>query len=272
MGIPKALALTIQVSLRQQRRLPTPPPRSLALTLYSMSNDQAPFPAAWALSRMVDVPARVYGQIYTQEEQNVHQHRAWMEMKVSSDLHIANIQFLLDQAGYNAIPIIYRRLLHHTSIISTTVSDLARATARLGLSMWAEVARLLVDYSVSIFSSEHLEIDKFLIGQRESLYGILDDALLRLCLDQWEVDAKRARWDKAVEPINIALSLAMEKQQGWLDGYLREMEKFHYHPHEPPRRLAVGYFKDSQKFLHESARVFEIERTVRLSRIGEWLI
>ncbi|KAH7384245.1 hypothetical protein DE146DRAFT_220169 [Phaeosphaeria sp. MPI-PUGE-AT-0046c] len=231
--------------------------------------DQAPFPADWALSRMVDIPARVYGQIYTQGEQNVHQHRAWMESKNTGLLHTANCQFLIDQAGYNAVPIIYRRVLHQTKIVARTVSDLARTTARLGLSMWAAAARLLVDYSVRILSSENLEIDKFLHGQRESIYWILDDALLRLCLDQWEVDEKRARWDKAVEPITMALSHAMESLQGWGECHAHEMAKFGEKAPFMARCLVAGYFKQTRLFLLESARVFEIERTIQLSGIGK---
>jgi hypothetical protein len=236
--------------------------------------DQAPFPADWALSRLIDDPqASIPRLLNAEEEEVLRQHRQAMRWRTADELITSNAQFLYDMEGYQCVPIIYRRLLHHTKIIATIVSDLVKATSSLGISMWAEAARLLVDYSVSILSSRNLGTEKFLHSQRESIYWILDDAMLGLCLDQWEDDAKRERWDGAVKPITLALGEAMKKLQGWLDEHLVEMKRFYFEiAHAFPERLTAGYFKRSQEFLQESARVFEIERTVRLSRIGMLLM
>lgn len=234
--------------------------------------DKAPFPADWALSRFVNVNPVVPGVIYTDEEELLHRHRRTIFYRTPDELLTSNTLVLYDMEGYQCVPIIYRRLLHHTNIITSTVSDLVKATSRLGLSMWAEAAKLLVDYSVSILSSKEISMKKFLHSQRESIYWVLDDGLLRLCLDQWEDDSKRQRWMRAVEPVTRALRDAMGQLQGWLDDHLGEMKDFYLRSSVIPERLTSGYFKRSSEFLQESARVFEIERTVRLSRIGELLM
>jgi hypothetical protein len=73
---------------------------------------------------------------------------------------------------------------------------------------WAKAARMIVDYSVVILRSERLGFERLLNSQRGSIYWILDDALLHLCLDRWGNAQALMPWDEATVPVILALSEA----------------------------------------------------------------
>jgi hypothetical protein len=135
-------------------------------------------------------------------------------------------------------------------------------------SRWAEAARLIVDYTVTILRSERLGFDRFLQSQRESIYWILDDVLCRICLDQWDVDEKKHFWNKTIAPINDALLLAQEKVPEWNELDFKGMLNTKFVSERAKMLFNANYFKRTQKFLRESGRIGEILRTARMSGIG----
>jgi hypothetical protein len=215
--------------------------------------DSAPLPAEWALSRFIDPP---HTQIRTTRY-------------LDQELTEANYEVMCSLEGFLAVPHIYRELFQQTKLFTATIQDMVNATMHHKPSKWAETARLIVDYSVIVLRSEHIGFDKFLHSQRESIYWILDDALLRLCLDQWEVNEEKYRWAKTIEPINLALRDAREKLSNWGEADFQAMFRIQGLTEVSPKYLVARFFKQTQKFLRESTRIAEIMRTVKLSGIGQ---
>jgi hypothetical protein len=219
--------------------------------------DRAPYPADWALSRIPDL-AEVTEYRYT----------PFNEIQVVVELNEANFEMFCSIEGLLSVPHIYRELFYRTKIFTATVQDMVTATMHHKPSKWAEAARLIVDYSVIVLRSQKVEFEKFLQSQRESIYWILDDALLRLCLDQWEADEKKYLWNKATEPINFALLDAREKLPRWSELDSRSMSAFQGLTDASSKYFVRTYFEQTQRFLHESGRIAEVWRTVRMSGIG----
>ena len=129
---------------------------------------------------------------------------------------------------------------------------------------------MLVDWTVNVLRHEKIGFERFLQGQRESIYWILDDALLHILVDQWEDEFAKMPWDKATAPICLALTKAYEMIPGWAERDLEETLRWAVRPpdYAPKEMLEDGYFKRSRKFLEHSLRIHEIWRTVRLGGKG----
>lgn len=93
-----------------------------------------------------------------------------------------NSTILADLQGLSSIPRVYAALFHRTRTFASTVRQLVAVSP----GMWTQAACLLVDWGVHILRHPEIRLERFLNSQRESLYWILDDALLRICLDQWD--------------------------------------------------------------------------------------
>jgi hypothetical protein len=190
------------------------------------------------------------------------------EGRLLSELFEANFEVWCSVEGFLGVPHIYRELFQRTKVFTATVQDMVIATMHHTPSKWAEAARLIVDYSVIVLRSENSGFEKFLHSQRESIYWILDDALLRLCLDQWEVDEERHQWVKATQPIKSALLDAHEKLPGWGEMDYRAMLRFQAIAGVASEYFVASFFNQTERFLHESAKIAEILRTIRMSGIG----
>jgi hypothetical protein len=226
--------------------------------------DAAPYPGEWALSRLVDEDVIVDVQRpWTLEEHSQNQIIERRRHQPLIETLEANFLFCCRDEGFLDVPRIYNELFHRTKNFATSVQDLVIATGRHAPSRWADAARLIVDFTVSILRSERLGFDKFLHSQRESIYWILDDALCRICLDQWDVDERKHLWNKAVEPIQDALLHAQEKMPDWNDLDFHGMLRFQDVAERSKVLFNINYFKRTQ-----TGRISEILRTARLSGIG----
>jgi hypothetical protein len=148
------------------------------------------------------------------------------------------------------------------------VQDLLNTALKHEHTRWAEAARLIVDYSVVVLRSARLGFERFLHSQRDSIYWILDDALLRICLDRWENVHARFPWDMATRPIVLSLADAKKRLPSWIELDLQNMLKHQIDNSLSASNLANSYFQRTQAFLQQSTKIYEIWRTVRMSGIG----
>ncbi|KAI4652146.1 hypothetical protein J4E93_002343 [Alternaria ventricosa] len=190
------------------------------------------------------------------------------------NLRFMNTSILADLHGLSVVPQIYQMLFHRTREFAASVHKLVDVAPAL----WAEAACLLVDWGVNVLRHKEIRLDRFLHSQRESLYWILDDALLTICVDQWDPPSshptqprtsssstpKLIPWDKATAPVTLALSRARDLLPVWAAQDLQDWEKWGFaRPYTQARYMTAGWFRRSTKFLHESSRIFEIWRTMK---------
>jgi hypothetical protein len=197
-------------------------------------------------------------------------------------LRSMNISTLADIQGLSAIPQIYQMLFYRTRKFAATVRELVDVAP----ASWAETACLLVDWGVNVLRHEEVGLERFLHSQRESLYWILDDALLSICMDQWDPPqfttlpsshsnqshtsstptSRVVSWDIATAPVQLALSRVRVLLPHWAAQDLKDWERWGLTcPDERARYLTAGWFRHSTTFLHESTRIHEIWRTM-----GKW--
>jgi hypothetical protein len=236
-------------------------------TFRSPQMDRAPYPAEHALSRIIDWPDPQPGPDYVE---------SWRQksFRSSADAHLtkavekANLAISCHYEGRQPV---YTTLFHQTKSFTAIVEELVAVTAKRAPSEWAEAARLIVDFSINVLRSEKTEFHRFLNSQRKSIYWILDEALLRICLDQWEDSRRNACWDKATQPISLALATVRDRLPEWAE---LDRKAFSKAGHERDRVHSAnvfveGYFERTLTFLRESLKIYEIWRTVRLSGIGQ---
>ena len=230
--------------------------------------DRAPYPADWALSRIIYWPASSPEQ---QEGWVQERSRRLADQRLTLDMNKANLEMSFHFDGLCQVPHMYHMLFHRSRTFVANVEEIVATTIKHAPSRWAEAASLIVDYSVNVLRSEKLGFEKFLNSQRKSIYWILDEALLRICLDQWEDRRPNVSWDRVTKPINLALTSAHEELPGWAELDLKEFLKTHaeWDGIASTKPLIAGYFERTSAFLRESARVYEIWRTVRRSGIGQ---
>ncbi|KAF1847106.1 uncharacterized protein K460DRAFT_53542 [Cucurbitaria berberidis CBS 394.84] len=195
-----------------------------------------------------------------------------LERELQVEILMANFEVISSTERFPEISIMYQALFHRTKTFTTTVRALANATAAQAPQHWAGAGCLLVDWTVNVFRHEKIGIERFLHSQRVSLYWMLDETLLHILLDQWENDSSRIPWDKATAPICLALSKADNMVPGWLERDADEFRKWHDsmdRTMELKKNVLVqDYFKRSRTFLHQSTRINEIWRTVRMCGKG----
>jgi hypothetical protein len=198
------------------------------------------------------------------------------------DLRRMNLTTLADLQGLSVIRHLYQTLFYRTREFTATVRKLVDAAPAL----WAETACLLVDWSMDVLRHKEVRLERFLHSQRQSLYWILDDALLTICVDQWDPPqsatppsphfaqsrisssstSKVIPWDIATAPITLALSRAGSLMPLWHAQDLEKREKWELNCLDPQcQYFDAGWFQRSKKFLHESTRIHEIWRT-----LGRW--
>lgn len=196
--------------------------------------------------------------------------------KFTNDMKNMNLSVLSDMQGLSTIPRIYALLYQRTRTFATTVRSLVDKAP----AMWAEAACLLIDWSVDVLRHREIGLERFLPSQRESLYWTLDDALLRICVDQWDppeptkspVPQSRTSplsacrvvpWDTASAPVRLSLLKAQELLPLWGE---KELEYWGWDGAKA-EWFEAGWFRRSRKFLKESTRIYEIWRT--MNRWGE---
>jgi hypothetical protein len=226
--------------------------------------DRAPYPAEWALSRIHPYRTQCQHCLKCSKRDCEPIQGEIGELRRLNLLELCN--WSLEE--FSDVPQIYRALFQRTKAFTGTVQELATATLKHEPTRWAKAARMIVDYSVVILRSERLGFERLLNSQRGSIYWILDDALLRLCLDRWENAHPLISWDAATAPVTLALSGAREKLPQWIELDVRNMSKLQIDNVGSARNLTNDYFVRTRKFLYQSTKLFEIWRTVRMSGIG----
>jgi hypothetical protein len=231
--------------------------------------DRAPYPADWALSRIVVSPEDTESRVWA--EGHWRSRTIYREQLLHYEITRANAEVWCSMEGFADVPQAYLSVFHRTKAFTTVVQDLAAAALKHEPLKWAEAACFIIDYSVVVIKSEQIGLKHFLHSQRESIYWILDDALLRLCLDRWDAYQVRPLWDKAIEPITLALSNAINKVPEWVQRDVEALTRFGI-PLDTVRSAKIFadiYFERTRRFLRESTRIYEVWRTVRLSGIGQ---
>jgi hypothetical protein len=205
--------------------------------------------------------------------------------RLDREIRCMNTAIIVDLQGLSVIPQIYQTLFYRTREFAATVRKLVDAAP----ASWAEAACLLVEWSVNVLRHKEVGLERFLHSQRESLYWILDDALLTICVDQWDPQSttqpsshstqsgtssssmpKPVPWDISTAPITLSLSKAQDLRPMWVARDLKEREKWDLISLDPQGLYSdAGWFRRSKQFLHESNRIHEIWRTMRRWGGGE---
>jgi len=192
------------------------------------------------------------------------------EVQHTNKIEVMNLETFHEIEG-SWLPQTYKTLFFRTKAFIATVKDLIAATRKLQISSAsfhaAEMARLIVGFSITIQNTQvfHLVLN----SQRKDIYWMLDDMLVRICLDLWDDMRATASWDKVISPINLALATAQEQLQRCAE---LDMAVF-LETHSELENLSLetftaGHFERTASFLQTSLKISEIWRTVRLSGIG----
>ncbi|USP81972.1 hypothetical protein yc1106_09246 [Curvularia clavata] len=207
--------------------------------------------------------------------------------RLTRDIASMNSAILADIQGLSSIPRVYAALFHRTRKFAATVRQLVR----IAPSMWAQAGCLLVDWGVHVLRHPEIGLERFLNSQRESLYWILDDALLRICLDQWDPPQSplapsspsqtcassrfsafvTVPWDVATRPIVQSLANSQTLVPLWDQQDVEEFKRWKTSISEDysGKVFEPGWFRRSKKFLRESTRIYEIWRTMRRAGNGQ---
>ncbi|KAL6709126.1 hypothetical protein ACN47E_001942 [Coniothyrium glycines] len=223
---------------------------------------------SWAGDRdsYQDEDGRVWRRVETRVAVVAHDRR---NVEVANQLVEYFLQRELDGTLY--VPQIYNKLFHRTRQYADTVRRLVAATIACNSSRWADAACLLVDWSIDVLRHPEVGFERFLHSQRESIYWILDDALLRVCVDQWDAPSSNTPWDVATASLRVALSKAERYIPEWIAKEYEELRKWDSPAGRRTERdlFEVGYFRRSRKFLQQSCRIHELWRTMKMCAEGQ---
>ncbi|KAF1943743.1 hypothetical protein EJ02DRAFT_342612 [Clathrospora elynae] len=203
--------------------------------------------------------------------------------RLKFDIDYMNYPMMCDLQGLSSIPYIYTALFHRTREFAATVQSLIKAAP----TKWTEAACLLVAWSADILRHPDIGIERFLHSQRESLYWILDDALLRILMDQWDPpqplpqsspistgpSPKVTAWDVAITPVRLALCKAQENLSEWSERDLGEMQKGVCAWKGVQKELLVqGWFKRSRTLCAGGQLPAELANVIveHVARFEEW--
>lgn len=234
---------------------------------------QAHFPPARRYVSQQALPETIeYGPYddYVWASETWHRTYARTDIDLSWANQMASFEFMCVAEHLAEVPRIYYALFDRTKEFTTTVRELVDVTLAHAPGRWAQAACMLISWSMNVLRHEKVGFEKFLHSQRQSIYWILDDALLRICLDQWENARLKTPWSDMIKPLSIAFRAAEEKLSDWGEMDYEEMHKWHFVNWRPRKEeLIRGYFERSRKFVHKSARLYELWRTMKLWGKGQ---
>ncbi len=172
-----------------------------------------------------------------------------------------------------AVPKLYYALFYRTRKFATELKDELESGIDDTRTAWAERACALVDFSVNEVREKDVCFDQFLNSQRCSIYWILDDALLRILLWQWEDASQKLPWDISTAPLRRALDEAETLIPQWAKA---EHESYHKWRNQPmdqcnttEKFFEQSYFMLSRRFLRESLKIHEVWRAVNVGSKGK---
>lgn len=165
----------------------------------------------------------------------------------------------------------YRILFERTKVFTATLGNLLHTMADTATPRQrAETACLAIDWSIHVLHNERAQFEHFLHSQRESIYWMLDETVLKFLVDQWDKITSKTPWDKAIEPLRIAILRGESLMPGWAEQDLEVLRKWNVYSPAPGRDvLEQGYFRRSRRFLYQSSKIFEVWRTMRLWAGGQ---
>ncbi|CAO2655367.1 Nn.00g104310.m01.CDS01 [Neocucurbitaria sp. VM-36] len=206
---------------------------------------------------------------WTDDQWVEHRRLASLDAVLQKQFTFANLEVYCDAERLAEIPSIYQMLFYRTKKFADTVRALATTTAAHAPYAWGGAACILIDWTLNVLRHKAVRFHNFLQSQRESIYWILDDALLHILLNQWENDSADIPWDKATAPIRLAFSKAQALIPDWVDQELEELQIWELYLTFPKESLEKDYFRRSRQFLEQSTRIHEVWRTVRMCGKGQ---
>ncbi|KAJ4362508.1 hypothetical protein N0V83_010602 [Neocucurbitaria cava] len=146
-------------------------------------------PGWWISSGVPDLSED--SRTWTREQWDEHKRLANLDLVLQKQLMLANFEVRCDAERLTDIPSIYQTVFHRTGKFASTVEKLATSSVVANGSdgAWGQVACFLVAWTTGVLRHEAVRFHNFLQSQRESIYWILDNALLRILLSQWENDS-----------------------------------------------------------------------------------
>ncbi|KAF2260332.1 hypothetical protein CC78DRAFT_536440 [Lojkania enalia] len=177
-----------------------------------------------------------------------------------------NLEAYLLFNGDDLVPQQYVGLMHYTQAFVSALAQLARLPGG-----FAPATILLVDFTVTVLREQ---IQNFFLrllnSQRIQIYCILDEALLRICLDEWErdddVSGPLQPWGEAICPLAHDISSAVDMIPKWAEAESAWLARLW---DIKPETLAGDgswihqwYFARTRKFLEESMKVYSIRTRV----------
>lgn len=194
--------------------------------------------------------------------------------------HVEKAQHYIQLHSLHQVPRQYKLLLQRTECFIGTVQKLTQISEDLDFA-----ASALVDYIVSLFCAEKSWFQCMLNGQRCHILRLLDDALLSMCLEEWDrppvsMELPEVPWNAISAPIlwridqglrwvlqwmEMILSLSSHGTAlgwDWLRQWRREEPWPRLYGPVPARWMTDVWFARSRKFLCESEKVYWIRKKV----------
>ncbi|KAF2111410.1 hypothetical protein BDV96DRAFT_582106 [Lophiotrema nucula] len=140
---------------------------------------------------------------------------------------------------------------------------------------------LLVDFTISVLREERGGLfEQLLNSQRARIYHMIDEALLRVCLDEWENEDRAALpWNQAIRPLARALSRATELIPSWAKADWADMARYksccNENLSDNGAWMEAVYFNRTRKMLEESLELYWVKKKIHAcvqQRLPEELI
>lgn len=186
------------------------------------------------------------------------------------NLYIHNAEVYLRERGLSQVPCQYHRLIAHTQSFIETVEALARLPHD-----FPNVALLLIDFGFKILEGGKSGFNLMLTSQRCHIFWMLDDALLKMCLDEWERPddgnntTAETPWHHAIDSLDQRVNNCLSTLPDWAyEPLLEELEitlGWTWRGHasrELSEWMESYFFIRSRKFWKESMKIYWTKRKV----------
>lgn len=181
----------------------------------------------------------------------------------------ANADVFIQTTGLRQVPQQYRLLAQHTQGFVDVVSQIAKLP-----DSFLNAAMMLNDFTTKILFADGSCFENMLNSQRGHIFWLLDDGLLRICLDEWEKPASpgstsETPWNITIAPLRDHIAQSFSTIPRWAnDDPTSHRETalgwtWRKRPLKEFTDLMEGnHFVRTRKFLAESLKVFYVRRKV----------
>jgi hypothetical protein len=182
---------------------------------------------------------------------------------------LADADVYIFSTGLDQVPRQYRLLAQHTQSFIDIVSQIAKLP-----ECFSNAAMMLNDFTTKILFSDGSLFEHMLNSQRGHIFWLLDDGLLRICLDEWERPSSpgsnsETPWNITIAPLREHIAQSFCTVPNWARGnpaFYRERAlgwSWGKRPLKEFTDLMEGnYFVRTRMFLAESLKVFYVRRKV----------